>query len=236
MQRWKLFFAAPRRCWFCITPVKAHRWSDVWDLICPVCTKALLPIKAPFCQRCGRAFLKQEEARLCIDCIHPIYPALSANRSPVTYTSWAKEIIGLFKYRGREGLADPLGRMMAKVVVEQYPRPSLITFVPLHPARLAERGFNQAELLAQVIAKKLYLPYEEMIVRTKETPPQSKRARHERLLAMKGVFSFAFANSLIGKRVLLVDDVYTTGSTLGECATLLRSAGASQVYAVTFAR
>ena len=126
--------------------------------------------------------------------------------------------------------------MMAKVVMEQYPRPSLLPFVPLHPIRLAERGFNQAELLARVIAKNLYLPCEELIIRTKETSPQSKRTRHERLLAMKGVFLYSSTISLIGKRVLLVDDVYTTGTTLGECATLLRGVGASQVYAVTFAR
>lgn len=241
---WKLLFSSPPTCWFCLSPVGGHRWSSVWERVCSVCSKRLSPIHNPFCERCGRSLAggeQPEEApskygRCCSDCLTPLYPALTANRSVVSYTEWARELISLYKYRGREQLALPLGKMMAKVVLEQYPRPTVITFVPLHRERLLERGFNQAELLARVIAGDLHLPCKKLLMRKVATSPQSQRTRQERLFSMRGVFSRIPSGSADCERLLIVDDVYTTGATLGECATLLQAAGAQQVFAVTFAR
>jgi ComF family protein len=109
--------------------------------------------------------------------------------------------------------------------------------VPLHPRRRRERGFDQAELLARPLAQAVGIPLRSgLLVRTRHTPPQIRRTPHERRENVRGAFALGYPLPVPQARLLLVDDVYTTGATLGECARTLRRGGAGEIYAVTLSR
>ena len=112
----------------------------------------------------------------------------------------------------------------------------LVVPVPLHPARLRERGFNQAELLAKILAQKINIPLGRALERIRYTTTQTAFDRVERMENLYGAFRLRKKIGVRGLHVLLVDDILTTGSTLSECARVLREAGAQSVYAVTAAR
>jgi ComF family protein len=118
------------------------------------------------------------------------------------------------------------------------PAPDLVLPVPLHFRRLRERGFNQSGLLAGELARKLRVPVSfDVIVRKNRTLPQTRLNRRERLKNVKGAFELAGARKVRDRRILLVDDVFTTGTTLSECARTLKSkGGASEVHAITVTR
>jgi ComF family protein len=118
------------------------------------------------------------------------------------------------------------------------PAPDLIVPVPLHPKRLRERGFNQSGVLAGELARKIKVPVSFDVIRRKhQTLPQTRLKRAERLKNVKGAFEICDVDTVRGRRVLLVDDVYTTGTTLSECARILKSkGGASEVHALTVTR
>lgn len=112
----------------------------------------------------------------------------------------------------------------------------IVTSVPLHPARQNWRGFNQSELLAKLFALKLGLKYETVLIRIRNTTPQMKLLSHERKQNIKDAFSIAYNLSPENCNLLLVDDVWTTGSTLKECCYMLKRGGAKSVWALTIAR
>jgi competence protein ComFC len=134
-----------------------------------------------------------------------------------------------------------MGEWMAEVAMRHFADQafSLVTFVPMHQERLKERGFNQAELLAVQVGKRLGIPVVPILERVRPTPSQSKRGRSERLLALRNVFQITKEENearIKNIKILIVDDVYTTGTTLRECAKSLRQAGVAHVCSVTFAR
>lgn len=109
--------------------------------------------------------------------------------------------------------------------------------VPLHPRRLREREFNQSLLLADRIAQHLRIPLSfTHLIRTMPSPPQTTLSRKERLRSLRGAFVLRRPDAIIGKRILLVDDVFTTGATMNECAKALRQAGSGDVVVLTLAR
>ena len=116
--------------------------------------------------------------------------------------------------------------------------PDLIVPVPLHPKRLSQRGFNQAGLLALELGRKIKAPVStDALVRKNQTLPQTRLKRGERLKNVKGAFEIPDDSKVRGRRILLIDDVFTTGTTLSECAKVLkRKGGASEVYALTVTR
>jgi competence protein ComFC len=178
---------------------------------------------------------------LCRDCLRIPEEERIVNRSPVAYAGKAKEWVSLLKYRGKESLAKPMGLWMAEMVLTHFAGTgiSVITYVPLHTDKRVERGFNQSELLARVIGRRLGLPVLTLLRREKDHASQSRRNREERLLALKGAFQIAeegCEKCIRDRTILIVDDVYTTGATLRECAKPLLASGASRVYSVTFAR
>lgn len=112
----------------------------------------------------------------------------------------------------------------------------LVTWVPIHPRKLKLRGYNQAELLAKALSFNLGLPCMDLLSKKKETKPQSKLNREERLKNILGVFEPKPSIMVFGKRILLVDDVITTGATASECARVLKKMGAEKVYVLALAR
>jgi ComF family protein len=142
----------------------------------------------------------------------------------------------LFKYRGKVSLAAPLARLM----IDRLPvlgSIDLIMPVPLHAVRLREREFNQSLLLADRIGRHLGIPVScADLIRTLASPAQTSLSRKDRLSNLRGAFTAPHPASITGKRILLIDDVFTTGATVNECAKTLRKAGSGDVFVLTLGR
>lgn len=142
----------------------------------------------------------------------------------------------LFKYRGKVVLASALGQLL-RHAWPATPEVDVLMPVPLHPSRLRIREYNQSLLLADEVNRDLRLPLVyDNLVRARATPPQTELSRTARLANLRRSFAVRRPADVRGKRVLLVDDVMTTGTTFHECAKALRKAGAGDVYAVALAR
>jgi ComF family protein len=149
------------------------------------------------------------------------------------YDGPAARIVQSFKYGGNRWLSAFMAQAMLSAVTETHTVFDCICYVPLHPKKRRKRGFDQAELLAQRIAGLSGKPYITAIKRVRNTPSQTKLNATERKENMRGAFEAAKA---VQGRVLLVDDVLTTGATVAECVVVLKAAGAQSVTVLTFAR
>jgi len=161
--------------------------------------------------------------------------SFSTARSAGLYEGTLLEAIHLLKYRGRTSLVRPLASILAGTIdCTGY---DIITPVPLHRRRLQERGFNQSLLLARCLAKESHLSLDYVnLRRIRATAPQTGLRGRERTSNVKRAFSVKNSVPFAGKRVLLVDDVYTTGATVTECSQALKAAGAREVGVLTLAR
>ncbi len=172
----------------------------------------------------------------CGDCVlHP--PAFERARSYGAYRGALRELVHLFKYRGMRPLSRPLGAWLAEVTrVEGLAECEAVVPLPLDPERRRARGYNQSELLAREVARRLGLPLvPQACRRVRPTAPQAGLTRAQRRANVQGAFA-ADPRLVRNRTVLLVDDVMTTGATLNACARTLRQAGAARVLAVTVAR
>ncbi|MCA9470739.1 MAG: ComF family protein [Nitrospirales bacterium] len=166
--------------------------------------------------------------------MHP--PAFSGAWTLYPYESSLKKAIGLLKYRGKVSLAKPMAHLLA-TGLPSLPTIDLVMAVPLHSARLREREYNQSLLLAYNLSKIIQLPLDHTtLIRTRQSTPQTLLSRKERLKNLRRTFAVKTSRDITGKSILLVDDVYTTGTTVNECAKALRKAGSGDVYVVTLAR
>jgi ComF family protein len=202
------------------------------SLLCPDCCQSLPRIKQPYCQRCGTPLT---EGNLCPACIsYP--PSIEGIRSVFLFGGTVRQAIHQFKYRNIKAMAAPLGRLLADYL-HTYPLPGdILVPVPLHSRRLRERGYNQSALLAKETGRLMGLPVDEgTLLRKRDTITQAKTANAaERHLNVTDAFSCR--KELGGERVLLIDDVCTTGATLEACSVALKTAGAGSVWGLTVAR
>lgn len=237
---WSMIFGYPRLCWSCSDPVPSLLFSSAWDQMCKTCQGQIRPILFSGCSICGRVE-KCGDLEVCFDCARIPSTHWVVNRSVVEYTESIRHLIHNFKYRGNRKLADPLGVWMAEVFRREFYNKeiSIITYVPLARNRLEERGFNQAKVLASRIAKRIKLPLSNLLERNYSISSQSKRGRKDRLFSLQNAFHLSAQvtiDLIQNKGILIVDDVYTTGTTLRACAEPLLKGGASSIYALTFAR
>lgn len=156
------------------------------------------------------------------------------------YDGALRTAIHRFKFKGRKKLAQALG-----IIIVQYLSQSpslemseidLIVPVPLHQKRLRQRGFDQTDLLAQVIGRYFGVDVSHALIRTKNTKAQFELPRQERFKNINGVFHVTDKSAVQGKRILLFDDIYTTGATISECSKALKKAGAKRVEILTLSR
>jgi ComF family protein len=210
--------------------------------VCAECLDSFFPIREPICSVCGRPMLPgthlSAEGPLCALCRRGIY-AFDLARSYAAYDPPLMRAVTLLKHEAIRPLAGWFGIRLTDVArsAMQGFSPNLVVPVPLHPERQRERGFNQAELLARVVARGLGLPMDEKaIARQKPRPPKLRLSRHERWEVVRGAYAATPGRRIDNRRVLLVDDVFTTGATLDACSRALRSAGAAEVAALTVAR
>jgi len=216
------------------------RWRE-----CGVCTSCWgrvlqLNLRIPWCACCGLPFQFEHEGagHLCVGCSVGL-PLFTGARSFGYYTAELSRLIQGFKFDGRRNLAQLLAPLLAAALASTWSRSDfdLIIPVPLHPRRHRERGFNQSALLAARLAKYLVLPYSERaLTRIRHTPPQVGLADAERLRNLSGAFRCGRPDLVARRRILLVDDVMTTGATAASASEALRVAGASSVAVLTVAR
>ncbi len=150
-----------------------------------------------------------------------------------SYEDTLRELIHLFKYRQVRPLAKPLGALIARTIPREH-RFDLIVPMPLHWQKRWSRGYNQSELLANEVARRWGVPVANIVRRVKATAPQAGLSNSKRRLNVRG--AFAARKSIKGLRVLLIDDVLTTGATASACAKVLKRAGASHVAVAAVAR
>lgn len=206
---------------------------------CSECFTKVSFIRPPLCTCCGLQFTGAGSVNhLCGECISK-KPFFSTARALGIYDTILLDTIHLFKYSGRILIGELIGRVMAEHRYDSLSIPefSLIIPVPLHPKKLRERGFNQSLVLGRQIAKKFAIPLDfGTLKRRIDTKPQVNLGKSERIKNVKGAFMVKEKERIEGKKILLVDDVYTTGSTVNECARVLREAKASDVAVLTLAR
>ena len=224
----------PPLCHVCRTFI-----PNVGDLfICADCLHKITFLSSPLCTTCGAPFATEDGIdHTCGACV--IHPPAHISRSATLFAGPIQDLIHSFKYGNRVHLCQPLGLLVA-TTLGQFRRdvdPEIIIPVPLHRKRLRQRGFNQSQLIGEVLKKRWQLPLEVgNLSRTRWTEPQTTLDAKGRVVNVAGAFAVKVPKAIEGKRVLLVDDVLTTGSTIRECAEALSDAGAAAVFAVTVAR
>lgn len=238
------------------------RWLDpLLDLffpaICPVCqTRSDDPRHRPFCVRCWAALplLSGPGCQICgqplpglagglaCEACRRAPPPFEFARAVGAYRDGMRTAIHALKYRGRTALAPPLAGLLAEIGTRVLPEPpgdliDAVVPVPLHPERLAERGFNQAALLAAPCAARWRLPFlPRALARARATRPQTDLDAAARRANVAGAFVVVRPAEVVGRRLLLVDDVLTTGATVGAAAHALNQGGAARVGVLVLAR
>jgi ComF family protein len=215
--------------------------------VCPDCLALIEPIRGRVCSICGERVLSSyavcddDGLRRCPVCRRVDYPFERA----VAYGSYdggLRELVHLLKFHGVKPAANVLGRMLGEAIGKLPLGDKILVIpVPLYRAKRRQRGFNQAEMIARAAIKtspaceRLQLA-PDILLRTRDTHSQIGLTSHQRRENLRGAFSVARATEVTGREVLLVDDVYTTGTTVSECARVLRRAGAVKVFVATAAR
>jgi ComF family protein len=225
----------PPRCISC----EAVIYGEDDHCFCPDCFAGIDFIRSPLCTHCGMPFTGDHQTdHLCGDCLSS-KPFFTVARSVGQYQGILLNCIHKFKYQEKIAVGEVLGKLMAVFVypainISEY---SLIMPVPLHRKRLRERGFNQSLILAKEIAKEFSLPLDFMTLKRRiYAGPQVGLGRTERQSNVKNAFAVKDSNRVRGERIILVDDVYTTGSTGNECARVLMNCEAREVAIITLAR
>jgi ComF family protein len=226
-----LDFALPPRCPGCGVVTEApHNF-------CLDCWPKLVFLGPPCCARCALPFDYGEEAEVeCARCLAEP-PAYDRLRAAVAYGEIARKVALKLKYGGRPGVAETMARLMARHL--EAPPGTILAPVPLHRWRIWRRGYNQSALIAAALARSRGLETRlDLLERVKATPPLKGMSPRERKLAVRGAFRVAARqrDMLRGRRVVLVDDVYTSGATANACARILKRAGADRVDILAWAR
>ncbi|MFZ5449257.1 MAG: ComF family protein [Thermodesulfobacteriota bacterium] len=226
-----LEFFLPRLCLFCGAAVG----EAATVAACPACEAQVEWVASPLCTCCGVVFpFRDGPDRVCGEC-HKDPPPFTRARAAAIYDGPAAQVIKAFKFnRQMAYLPVMLHWLKRPLCLELVTDADLVVPVPLHSRRLKQRGFNQAILLAQAIPG---VPLgREALVRVRHTLPQVELKPNERRENVKGAFAVPEPALIKGKNILLLDDVYTTGATVRECAKVLLRAGARQVEVLTVAR
>jgi ComF family protein len=225
----------PPKCIFCccVMPIRTK------VCICERCLEDAPFIKGKVCMQCGQPIENTTHNDKCLDCrghTHEYVQGISV----LEYKDKVKHAIVMLKFYGKKKYADTLGIIMADKIkkIPDWPRFGLVVYTPLHKKRYAERGYNQAQLIAKTIARELGITLgDDVLVKTRQTKSQNKLTRIQRLINIKNAFEVNNKALVLVRdaRVLLIDDVYTTGTTVDECARTLKRAGAHDVFVVTVA-
>jgi competence protein ComFC len=209
------------------------------DCLCTACRHSFSLIGQEVCRDCGRPLERLDpsyrQGDICIDCVRwqnddEWKGVLTKNRSVYVYDDFMKEVIALWKFRGDYAIIEAFRDDVCREFYRHFSLESFLVPIPLSPERLYERGFNQAKALAELLP----LPILDILERD-HLEKQSKKSRGERLQA-ENVFRLRACPSLREKPLIVIDDIYTTGTTVRHAAKVLRQAGATDISSFTLAR
>ncbi|OGP87516.1 MAG: hypothetical protein A2156_10920 [Deltaproteobacteria bacterium RBG_16_48_10] len=228
-----LQFFLPPQCYCCEAFLPEGQQG-----LCTDCLSTIRWIEPPFCMRCGIPFVsRKDKSHLCGICLEK-HRYFTMGRALGYYEGPLRDAIHRWKYQGKIHLSPLFGEWMAGSFF-QYWKSDLFDFVipvPLHSQRLRERGFNQALLLAKELSRRIGIPYRKQVLKKgKPTVPQVSLSGMDREKGVKGTFHLKDEGEAEEKAILLVDDVYTTGATVNECAKVLLAGGAKRVDVFTLA-
>lgn len=217
-----------------IFPTRCVSCRREGELFCSSCAARVSLNEQQFCPVCWSLNLG---GKVCVAC---------ESKSPLTglrvAASYAENptlavAVKTLKYKFSKSLARNLAVILTNAITQKnYGTERVITAIPLYAKRLRYRGFNQAELLAREVACNLQLPYEDLLIRNRNTLQQAKLSRGKRLQNLLGAFTCISKANLQDKTIILVDDVASTGATISEAAKVLRTAGAKEVWGLVIAR
>ncbi len=248
MGKWKRDFLDHVYPWQSCLVCGEHNLTNITNInyiknrgyICPLCQSNLKEYQT--CAKCSTFIpLQPGEApnpdALCSWCREEELPYITDCIGVAPYQGQLRQYILSLKYQNKRSLARPMGDMIARAIKQTGWHLDMITAVPLHPNRLAERGYNQSELLALTVADRLELPYHDSLLqRLKETKKQNKLTRNQREDNLRDAFSPGRRADLAkGKSVLVIDDIITSGATICNCAKALLEADANFVFGAAMA-
>lgn len=219
-----LFF--PKKCVCC---------GKYNHFLCFECASAIQKVRTLTCLYCGKI---SKSAAVCVNCKKSKNIYFSSALIAANYNSKpVKEIIHNLKYCGLTDLANMCGELVKDSLsrIEIY-GDYLITYVPLHWKKERKRGYNQSKLIAQYVAKELNIPFCDLLEKTVDTKNQVGLKKVDRLTNIVGAFKILNKNLVNGKKVIIIDDVITTGSTLNECAKILKENGAKKIIVAVVAK
>jgi ComF family protein len=224
----------PRSCANC-----GSEADSPWSFLCWNCISKLFIIQKPVCEICGTPFAgESDDEFICPQCSAK-RPHFDKARAVMEYSGIAQKLIQDFKYHNAIFLASDFGKLMKETFEVYYSDNEIdeVIFVPLFHAKQRERSYNQSELLAKQLFLRLHKPLTKAgLYRKKATISQTRLTSAQRGANLKNVFGIKYKALVQNKRFLLVDDVFTTGSTVNECAKVLKRNGAKRVNVLTLAR
>lgn len=211
--------------------------------LCTECFGKIEFVSEPYCKHCGRPFTTQSEQfssidQLCGACLQEKRPLFKLRRFAFVYSDNSKNLILGFKFLDKTAMAETLANMLHHVGTDIWnEKPDLLMPVPIHRRRLLERRYNQSALLVKCLARQIGITADYFsLQRVRYTIPQVQLSGRARRNNLKHAFMVKNPEKIKGRKIVLIDDVETTGSTLKECAKVLKRAGAAEVYALTLAR
>ena len=222
----------PHNCLRC----KRHVAEEQSAVLCRACRDAIILNRPPFCPQCARTLSGNSRQAACAQCASTHY-FFDCAWSPTVYAEAMQELIHLFKYQHRTALRKPFGTLIADFI-DQYQvninRFDYFIPIPLHPAKIRERGYNQSQLIADDLTS-TYKPtvLADALIRTRNTQQQAFLGKKERWTNVNRAFTIRNSRRLADTSVLIVDDLLTTGATASEAARVLKEAGVRTVGVLT---
>lgn len=205
--------------------------------LCDNCIEKLNWLEEKTCEKCGKILNKESHKNICNDCGETAH-YFDKGYTCTQYGLYERAMIMDFKYRDKSWIGRKIGEIMAERISLENIDVDMVIPVPVHKSRMEERGYNQAEILARVVAKGLGKPMETgLIERKEETKAMKDLGRWERIENTKNAFSIVSEkkSTIEGSKILLIDDIYTTGATLDGCCKVLKNAGVERANVLTFA-
>jgi ComF family protein len=230
-----LGFFYPEVCQLC----GQNRATAAEGYVCAACAAQVKPVQPPWCECCGRPFPGQMAGPFVCGVCRETRLYFTSARSAVLFDGVAREIIHRYKYQQARWFESYLAERLVAVAAPALAGGGwdFLVPVPLHRVKLREREFNQAERLAARLSRATGIPLNAALLeRVQNTPSQTRMTRDERAANVRNAFAIRKSAAVAGARLVLVDDVMTTGATVNACARILRRAGAGEVQVWTLSR
>ena len=222
----------PPTCITCRKLIPLNHMQPRDMMVCEMCQTLFEPITPPICNTCS--IPTENSVERCVSCYGKGFH-FTTNRATFLYDEIMRDLLLELKFEQNKQIANSLGKLWAMHMPTTFDceENTFLAPLPMHRKKQRERGFNQAEILTRHLSNRLSIPTEHALLRTIDTPPQSGLHPRQRVENVQGAFGIAKGINPQGKNYIIIDDIYTTGASLNECAKVLKEAGAVSVICMT---